>query len=411
MEGGSAKPLGCPECGSERLCKDGIRYLKDNKTIQRWLCKECGRRFSETSLNDSNQPQHVQKIHTQILNSPNTLTTNCQWSHEAQNRAPTGLSKLVQTLAEVEKPSKNGQAGATEISTSKPITGKILEYAWWLKKEGYAESTITGRVKLLRRLLKLGADLYDPESVKSTIAKQESWSTGRKELAAEAYSSFLTMIGGKWNPPKYRRVSKLPFIPQESELDQLIGCFGTKMAALLQLLKETGMRLGEVVNLKWGDIDFETGAVRVTPEKGSNPRVFRLSGNLLAMLRKIQSSAESVKLFPSKSCVEAYFYRKRRQIAAKLCNPRLLQISFHTFRHWKATMEYAKTKDILHVMKMLGHKNIHNTLVYTQLVDFKHEEYVCKAVKDSDEASMLVETGFEYVCTTPDGVMLFRKRK
>jgi integrase len=221
----------------------------------------------------------------------------------------------------------------------------------------------------------------------------------------------LTMVGGKWDPPKYRRVSKLPFIPQERELDQLIGCFGTKMAALLQLLKETGMRLGEVVNLKWGDVDFEAGTVRVTPEKGSNPRVFRLSGNLLAMLRKIQSNAEGFRIFPSKSCVEAYLYRKRKQIAAKLCNPRLLQISFHTFRHWKATMEYAKTKDILYVMKLLGHRNIHNTLVYTQLVDFKSDEYVCKAVKTSSEASMLVEAGFEYVCTTPDGVMLFRKRK
>jgi len=38
-----------------------------------------------------------------------------------------------------------------------------------------------------------------------------------------------------------------------------------------------------------------------------------------------------------------------------------MQIHFHTFRHWKATMEYYKTKAILHVMKVLGHKNINNT--------------------------------------------------
>jgi len=38
-----------------------------------------------------------------------------------------------------------------------------------------------------------------------------------------------------------------------------------------------------------------------------------------------------------------------------------MQIHFHTFRHWKATMEYHKTKAILHVMKVLGHKNINNT--------------------------------------------------
>ena len=47
------------------------------------------------------------------------------------------------------------------------------------------------------------------------------------------------------------------------------------------------------------------------------------------------------------------------------------QITFKTFRHFKATMEYHRTKDIIHVMRLLGHKNIKNTLVYTQLVHFK----------------------------------------
>jgi integrase/recombinase XerD len=183
------------------------------------------------------------------------------------------------------------------------------------------------------------------------------------------------------------------------------------MASLLLLLKETGARLGEAIRLEWRDIDFEAGTVRITPEKGSEPRIFRVSHRLLSMLKRMREKAKGAKVFPSKSCVEAYFYRKRKKIAAKLCNPRILQISFHTFCHWKATMEYAKTKDILHVMKLLGHRNIQNTLVYTQLVNFESDEYVCKAARKSEDAAQLIEGGFEYVCTTPDGVMLFRKRK
>jgi len=35
----------------------------------------------------------------------------------------------------------------------------------------------------------------------------------------------------------------------------------------------------------------------------------------------------------------------------KLKNPRLQRITFHTFRHFKATVEYDKPKDILHVME------------------------------------------------------------
>ena len=73
-------------------------------------------------------------------------------------------------------------------------------------------------------------------------------------------------------------------------------------------------------------------------------------------------------------------------------------------------MEYHRTKDILHVMQLLGHKNIKNTLIYTQLVNFKDNEYVCKIAKTLEEATKLIEAGFEYV-TDMNGYKLFRKRK
>jgi DNA-directed RNA polymerase subunit RPC12/RpoP len=42
--------LKCPECSSERLYKDGLRYDKDGRARQRWLCRECGYRFSESKI-------------------------------------------------------------------------------------------------------------------------------------------------------------------------------------------------------------------------------------------------------------------------------------------------------------------------------------------------------------------------
>jgi site-specific recombinase XerC len=88
-----------------------------------------------------------------------------------------------------------------------------------------------------------------------------------------------------------------------------------------------------------------------------------------------------------------------------------MEIHFHTFRHWKATSEYQKTKDILHVMNILGHKSIQNTLIYTHLTDFKDDDYISKVAKSAEEASKLIEAGFEFVVTTPENLMLFRKRK
>jgi integrase len=98
------------------------------------------------------------------------------------------------------------------------------------------------------------------------------------------------------------------------------------------------------------------------------------------------------------------------KMSEKLGNPRLLRIHFHTLRHWKATMEYPRTKDILYVMKLLGHKNIANTLIYTQLVEFEGDEYCSAVVRSVEEAQKLVEAGFEYV-RSHDETMLFRKRK
>jgi integrase len=42
----------------------------------------------------------------------------------------------------------------------------------------------------------------------------------------------------------------------------------------------------------------------------------------------------------------------------RLQNPRIARIGFKTLRHFKASMEYHKTKDILYVMCILGHKDI-----------------------------------------------------
>jgi site-specific recombinase XerD len=97
---------------------------------------------------------------------------------------------------------------------------------------------------------------------------------------------------------------------------------------------------------------------------------------------------------------------------AKLGNPRLLKITLRTMRHFKATMEYAKTRDIHHVMAVLGHKNIKNTLIYTQLVKLEKEDaFYSATAKTTEEAKNLIDSGFEYVCTTPECIMLFRKRK
>jgi integrase len=289
----------------------------------------------------------------------------------------------------------------------------LLNFLFWMKREGLSEKTIVLYGGKLRLLLKLGASLDDPETVKEVLAKNKR-SSRWLALAVAAYSKFLKYKGLSWEPPKVEETRKLPFIPLESELDALIAGCGRKTATLLQLLKETGMRVGEALRLRWPDIDFERNVVILNePEKKSNPRAFKVSSKLIEMLKALPKTG--VKVFPAKyHSINETFLASRKRLAEKLNNPRLLRITFHTFRHWKATMEYHKTRDILRVKELLGHRDIDNTMLYVQvektLFEDDNDEFIVKTAKDPVEIKSLLEVGFQYVCEK-DGLMFFRKRK
>ena len=384
----------CPHCGSKRLWRDALRYSAFGDKIQRWLCRDCGLRFSD--------PEGVKNAWS---SREKTLRTSSNVIKASDDLV------ITRQICVTETKNLAAEQQTTEVlrRNETDAKGKIVEYSFWLLKEGYAKSTIQGRTKLMKRMAKLGADIFNPESIKEVIGKQE-WNPSRKCNAVDAYTTFLRMLNLKWQPPIYFRVRKLPFIPTENEIDQLIGGCNQRMATFLQLLKETGMRCGEACQLlKWIDIDFEQKSVRVTPEKGSNPRILPISIKLVNMLNNLPKNMPTV-FIPNADNMRKSYQRQRKHIAAKLQNQRILNISFHTFRHYKGTMEYARTKDILHVMQVLGHKNIKNTLIYTQLIDFKDEEFVAKVAHSEAEVCQLIEGGFEYVCDF-EPHKIFRKRK
>jgi hypothetical protein len=79
-------------------------------------------------------------------------------------------------------------------------------------------------------------------------------------------------------------------------------------------------------------------------------------------------------------------------------------------------MEYHRTKDILYVKKILGHKNIKSTLKYIDLdvaLFMKtNGQFTVRVASNVNEACDLIETGFEYVTGDyNDGGKILRKRK
>jgi len=138
----------------------------------------------------------------------------------------------MENLAKVETRLENALRESTK--------GQIISFAWQLKKKGLAPSTIKQRVLRLNQLVKHGSKLMDPDSV-TTILALSDWTESNKQVYITTYKSFVKIFNLTWEPPKTRVQRKLPFIPTENELDQLIAACGPKTATFLQFLKETAM--------------------------------------------------------------------------------------------------------------------------------------------------------------------------
>jgi hypothetical protein len=75
-------------------------------------------------------------------------------------------------------------------------------------------------------------------------------------------------------------------------------------------------------------------------------------------------------------------------------------------------MEYQKTRDILHVKYILGHKRLENTEIYTHLIEFESNEYHVAHAKTIEEEDKLVESGFEFIRHDQNSqISIYRKRK
>ncbi len=438
----SLDSLRCPDCGSVRLYRAGLRYLSNGETIQRWLCRNCGFRFSESSVKgnvagkisetfDSKKNYH--KIRVTSRNASIDEVSDSLPFFFGEDVAPHNLSIAEKDLnnlpfynskhqvcasnkkaKNLDSTTKTKTVVETESQRIQDIRGKIIELAWMLKKEGYNESTIKSYSVMLQSLARKGANLLDPENIKEIIANMEVTTTTKRNYS-NAYDKFIKTVGLKWKKPRYRPARKLPHIPIESDIDQLIVGSGKKLGTVLQIAKETAMRIGEVLRLEWTDIDTERNLITLNgPEKGSNPGIYKVSTQLISRIMALPKKSE--RIFPtSVNSISVRLRETRKKLAQKLQNPRLLKITFHSLRHWKATMLYHKLKDPFYVRDFLRHKDIRNTTIYINIErslfqSTDNDEFTVKVAKNLQEVCELLKVGFEYV-TEINSVKVFRKRK
>jgi integrase len=123
-----------------------------------------------------------------------------------------------------------------------------------------------------------------------------------------------------WEKPKCKASRSFPFIPKERELDSLIVGCGKKLTAFLQMLKETAMRCGEAKRLMWINVDFEKNIITLNaPEKGSNPRMWKVSSNLIAMLNALPRVNEKVFGDGPINSMKTTFIKSRKRLLLLNC--------------------------------------------------------------------------------------------
>jgi integrase len=295
------------------------------------------------------------------------------------------------------------------------LRGALTIYMAKSSQQGLGQVTIQKRVTTLETLSKReGADLNEPLSVWQAIEKQ-NWKDNTKQGAAEAYKHFCRVFKivipeglnfNKWQT----REPDLPYVPLTSEVESLIASCNMKTSIFLLLLAETGIRSGEAWRLKWSDFDFERRILTLNDtEKRGKKRQFKLSERLSNMIQVMPKKTLTV-WNGDLNNFRISFGAQKRRLAAKLQNPRLRQIHFHSLRHYFACMLYHKTNNLVLVQERLGHRSILNTMIYTRLIQWDSEDYATATASTFQEAQKLCEAGWEK-WDDMDGIHIYRKRK
>ena len=169
----------------------------------------------------------------------------------------------------------------------------------------------------------------------------------------------------------------LPVVLSPEEVARLIEAAGNiKYQTALSLAYGTGLRAGEVVALKVGDIDSQRMTLRVERGKGQKDRYAMLSPVLLERLRVWWRVARAQGkmldggwLFPGLNPVESLSSRQLNRAIKTAATVAGIdkRVSMHTLRHSFATHLLEQKVDIRIIQVLLGHKKLDTTALYTQV--------------------------------------------
>jgi len=169
-----------------------------------------------------------------------------------------------------------------------------------------------------------------------------------------------------------QRESQLPDVLTVGEIKLILEhTQNLKHKALLSLLYGSGLRIGELLELKITDINSERMTVCVRQDKGKKDRLTILSHNVLKVLRKYFTEYEPKDyLFEGQNGGKYSAGSARKVLKGSMAKAKINKsATLPTLRHSFATHLLENGVGISHIQKLLGHHNIKTTLIYTHIAN------------------------------------------
>ena len=416
----------CPRCKTSNVWRNGHRNSLFGKPIQRWICRDCSSRFSDPEDVERAKKELEEEllIESKKLKRDVPLSYNCQICDEETSNISVNLAKGTKNLV-TELINGNLVVPQKEAYDLKDQRGAVVNFIFYLKQQNRALITQIGYGYNLDFLITHGANLFDPLSVKDILASKlidektnKDKTNARKYNLLKAYRSFAAAYGidiafAKF--PKYKPNRKLPYLPPEDHMNQLIASCSYEMAAFLQTLKETGARPVEAMRILWEEIDFIQRKIAINhPAKDNNPRVLDMSEKLYNMLKKLEHHNERVFRYKNEYVAGKTFRVMRQKAIIKTGIPELRKIHFYTFRYWRGTVEFQETGQEASVMILLGHTSTRYLWLYIQLSKIYFggtPKFTHIWVNTREEEGKAFDDGYQYIRTdSTDGARLYGKK-
>lgn len=193
-----------------------------------------------------------------------------------------------------------------------------------------------------------------------------------------AIKKFYDICLGQKNKFRYipyaKKNNKLPIVLSVEEIQRMFSvCENLKHKVILGLLYSCGLRVSELINLKWNHVDRSRKVINIIQAKGNKDRQVGLPEDIIELLTdywKVYKSKEYVLngQFPEKKL--QYSDRSVGEVINQLAEKAKIfnkKVYPHLIRHCYATHLLEYGTDISLIQKLLGHGSIKTTQIYTHI--------------------------------------------